>query len=578
MLTFIDIELKNFLSYGNAPTKIHLDRGSVILISGQNGVGKTTLINAVYYTCFDDSLTECKLDELINNINLQDMVCSVTFSVGSSGYYKITRGRKTKQGNYVKFYHNPNENVFLDEHEKSLDSSRNTNQLIVDTIGIPADMFKRMVVISAINTSFLNISATEQSNFMERLFDLHILAEKASVLKSHIKATEEQIKEQVTKIDRIKQEQNRLDTQISNAKNKAGSFDTNKQNQIDMYKSQLSMIESIDLDKERSLYDKSVSIKSEVSDIKQQQNLLSSQYVKYTQRKEKHENELVLLKSNKCPYCEQQYTNEDKIVESEQAIEKCDTTINEMIDHLAELDKELMEKSEIHNNLISELSVNNLEELLNIRNKADMIHEKINDLHNSSNVYLEQVAELEQIQLEPCDYESLDKLKSIVEHQQFLLKLLTKKDSFIRKNLLSSNLRFLNQRLEHYLTELELPYKVSFNSNMTADIKYLGRAITFSNLSHGQRSRVNIGLTMAFRDVRQKMCSPVNICCLDEVLDIGLDSSVMSLAIKMLKKKAKEDNITMYIVTHKDEITSLFDNIMKIYMENDFSKISFNDG
>lgn len=578
MLTFIDIELRNFLSYGNAPTNVHLDRGSVILISGQNGTGKTTLINAVYYTCYDDSLTECNVDELVNNINNQDMVCSVTFHKSGYGYYKITRARKTKAGAYVKFFHNPNENVFLDEHEKTLDGSRNTNALIIDTIGIPADMFKRMVIISAINTSFLNISVAQQSSFMERLFDLHLLAEKAAILKTHIKATEEQIKEQVTKIDRIKQEQSRLDTQITNAKNKASTFDANKLTQIDMYKSQLSMIESIDLDKERELYDKSITVKTEVTDIKQQQSSISNQYLKFTQLKDKHEKELLLLKSNKCPYCEQQYTNEEKIAQNEKAIDKCEQDINEMLEYLTELDTELSEKSEHHKKLISELSVSNLEELLSIRNKADIIQEKINDLHNSNNVYLEQLAELEQIQLEPCDYESLDKLKSIVEHQQFLLKLLTKKDSFIRKNLLSSNLKFLNQRLEHYLNELELPYRVSFNSNMTADIKYLGRAITFSNLSHGQRSRVNIGLTMAFRDVRQKMCNPVNICCLDEVLDIGLDSKVMALAIKMLKRKAKEDNITMYIVTHKDEITSLFDNVMNVYMENDFSKISFNEG
>lgn len=576
MLTFLEIELKNFLSYGNQSTTIPLDTGSVILISGHNGVGKTTLINGIYYTCYDESLTDCNADELINNINTQDMVCSVTFHKAGSGFYKITRGRKTKQGNYVKFFHNPKDREFLDQHEVTLDSSRNTNGKIVDVIDIPADMFKRMVVISAINTSFLNIPVPQQTSFMERLFDLHILADKASILKTYIKSTEEQIKDQITKIDRIKQEQSRLDTQILNAKTKASTYDQTKQTQLDMYTSQLSMIESIDLDKERELYDASVSAKSSLSEIKQQQSVLSTQYVKYTQRKEKHEKELVLLKANKCPYCEQQYTNDDKIVENEQAIEKCDETINEMIDHLAELDKELIEKSEEHKKLISELSVTNLEELLNIRNKAELIHEKINDLHNSNNVYLEQLAELEQITLDPCDYESLDKLKTIVEHQQFLLKLLTKKDSFIRKNLLSSNLKFLNQRLEHYLNELELPYRVSFNSNMTADIKYLGRNITFSNLSHGQRSRVNIGLTMAFRDVRQKMCNPVNICCLDEVLDIGLDSSVMSLAIKMLKKKAKEDNITMYIVTHKDEISSLFDKVMHVYMENDFSKISFN--
>lgn len=258
MLTFLSIELKNFLSYGNQVTNVSLDSGNVILISGHNGVGKTTLINGIYYACYDESLTDCNADELINNINLCDMIVSVVFHKMNSGYYKIVRARKTKQGNYVKFFHNPSECVFLENHEITLDSTRSTNGKILEVLDIPADMFKRMVVISAINTSFLNIPVPQQTSFMERLFDLHILADKATILKTHIKATEEQIKDRIKEIDRIKQEQNRLDIQIENAKSKAASYDQNKRSQIEMYQSQLNMIESIDLDKERTLYDQSV--------------------------------------------------------------------------------------------------------------------------------------------------------------------------------------------------------------------------------------------------------------------------------------------------------------------------------
>lgn len=503
------------------------------------------------------------------------METSVVFHKKNNGYYKVTRARKMKAGqagNYVKVLHNPNELVFEDQHEITLDGTRTTDQLIQTILGITGEMFTRMVAISAISTSFLNIPVSQQSGFIERLFDLHILADKSQLLKVNIKTTEDMIKDQLTRIDRIKQEQSRLDSQITNAKQRAIQHETNVQTQIETFKSQLAMVEQVDVDKERELYETSVGLKSELNKIKQQQGTLVTQHTKYTRIKEKHQHELVSLKSSKCPYCQQQFHSEEKIVECEKVINECDMNIQDMLDYLTELDDSLLLTEKQHNEVISALSVDNLEELINIKNKANLIHEKIKDLHNSKNVYLEQLSELEGIELEECDYSGVDKLKNIVEHQQFLLKLLSKKDSFIRKNLLKTNLMYLNQRLAKYLTDLEMPYHVEFNSNMTADIKYLGRPLTFSNLSNGQKARVNIALTMAFRDVRQKMSSPVSFCMFDEQLDVGLDSAGIASAITMLKKTAYENNTTFFVVTHKDEVTNLFDKTLKISLENDFSK------
>lgn len=574
MLTFLELSVRNFLSYGNVPTVVQLNKEKVILISGTNGVGKTTLINGIFYSCYDESLTGCNADKLINITNDKDMETHVVFHKSNSGYYKAERGRKTKKGNYVRFYHNANEPVFDDTNDISLDSIKNTNKLIVDTLDIPSDMFKRMVVISASDTSFLELSTPNQSSFMERLFDLHILPEKAAALKLVIKASEDQIKQQLANIDRIKQEQSRLDTQISNAKQKAESFDKLKQDQITEYETKLTNITQIAFDEEREKINKAKAAKLELDDVRVQHNALSTKYTKLTQQKEKHSKDLVFLKDSKCPYCEQHYHNEDKINETTEAYETCSQTINELLECIIELDSEIVAKDAEHKAQLSGLVITNVEDLISLKNKAEQIRDKITDLHNSNNVYLEQLAELEQIELPSCDYDTLDKLKNIVDHQQFLLKLLSKKDSFIRKNLLSSNLVYLNQRLAHYLSGLEFPYHVEFNANMTADVRYLGRELVAANLSNGQRSRINIAISIAFRDVRQKMSSPINICCLDESLDKGLDSSGITAAIKMLKKKSHEDNTTMFVVTHKDEVTNLFDDVITVTSEHGFSKIS----
>jgi DNA repair exonuclease SbcCD ATPase subunit len=582
MITFLEVHLRNFLSYGNNPTIIKLDRGGVVLISGSNGVGKSTMVSAIVYSLYDEAMSGCNVDDLVNNINNAQMEVSTIFHKSGSGYYKVVRARKMtkgQSGNYVKIFHNPNEAVFSEEMNISLDSSKNTNKLIVDIIGITCDMFTRMVVILATQTSFLDLpltstTQTSQTGFIERLFDLHVVAEKAQLLKDLIKSTEVLVKQQLTKIDYIQQEQSRLDRQLDQLRSKANNHDTDVKEKIYHYQSQLAKIDCVNIDRERLFYDKANEIKSELLEVKQRQNTLTVQYNKHNTLKEKHERELAALQSSTCPYCEQHYHNEHKISECVDAISDCDKNIVDLLSYIEELDIEITDKSEEHEVLISQLTVSDLEGLLKIKNQVEWIKDKIADLHSSKNTYLEQLTELEQVKLDPIDFDSLDKLKNTIEHQQFLLKLLTKKDSFIRKNLLTSNLKYLNNRLQQYLADLELPYLVEFNSTMTADIKYLGRKITFANLSNGQRSRVNIALTLAFRDVRQKMSSNINVCLFDEALDIGLDGAGMVAAISMLKKKAFNDGITIFIVTHREECSNLFNQVITVKMVNDFSQIS----
>ena len=175
------------------------------------------------------------------------------------------------------------------------------------------------------------------------------------------------------------------------------------------------------------------------------------------------------------------------------------------------------------------------------------------------------------------DHEKINELTTLVDHQKFLVKLLTKKDSFIRKALLNKNIPFLNQRLSYYLTELGLPHTVEFTHEMTAEISQFGRLMDFGNLSNGQRSRVNIALSFAFRDVLQNMHQHINVCMLDEVLDVGLDTVGVQAAARMLKHKARDEQLSMYIISHRDEIDSAFDHRMTIQMSKGFSYIKFED-
>jgi DNA repair exonuclease SbcCD ATPase subunit len=118
---------------------------------------------------------------------------------------------------------------------------------------------------------------------------------------------------------------------------------------------------------------------------------------------------------------------------------------------------------------------------------------------------------------------------------------------------------------------------VEFTHEMTASISQFGRPLDFGNLSNGQRARVNIALSFAFRDVLQSIHDHINVCMLDEVLDVGLDAIGVQAAARMLKHKARDEGLSMYVISHRDEIDSAFDHRMTVQMSKGFSYIKFED-
>ena len=220
-----------------------------------------------------------------------------------------------------------------------------------------------------------------------------------------------------------------------------------------------------------------------------------------------------------------------------------------------------------------ELVVDNIEELLEIKEKMGFNKKQLKTLKTTTNPFKDPLDELIAAKPDGVDLGKINELTDTIDHQKFLLKLLTKKDSFVRKALLHNNIPYLNQRLSHYLSELELPHHVEFTHEMTAKISQFGRVLDFGNLSTGQRARVNLALSFSFRDVLQKLHGSINLCILDEVLDVGLDSVGVTNAAKMLKRKATDEKIGLFIISHRDEIDGMFDNNMLIKMEHGFTSI-----
>ena len=125
--------------------------------------------------------------------------------------------------------------------------------------------------------------------------------------------------------------------------------------------------------------------------------------------------------------------------------------------------------------------------------------------------YTEQITEMQQQALQTVSYDALNDLTRLQEHQDFLLKLLTSKDSFVRKKIIDQNLSYLNARLTHYLDRIGLPHTVKFQNDLTVSIEELGRELDFDNLSRGERNRLILSMSWAFRDVWESLYSPINL-------------------------------------------------------------------
>jgi len=583
-LVIHNVTFKNFMSYGANTTVVELDVPGTTMIVGEdldntsngqgaNGVGKSTIINAVAYGLYDKPISNISKDNLVNNINKKNMEVSVDFTPPNGKRYTVKRTRKTKAGA-------AGNAVFLYEDGKDItpDSVSNTNEAIVKLLGIPYDLFVRVVMFSASHTPFLDLPASSpyqanQKDIIEELFGLTMLTAKAEHLKELIKDTEGRLATNKMKIDALEKEHARYNSQLESAKKRVFNWEDTNAETITELEDKLKSIESVDLVGQQALHKELGELKKSLSEALEEQRLVATALKKAEQKRTKFNGELDHLRDDKCPYCLQAFAGgADKIAELEASITELTTEIERLMADADGIEQNISVITHAHNETKAKITVSDIDELVTIANQSSSIAAKIAELRDAVNPYLEPLDELIAMKVEDINYDEVNKITREIDHQKFLLKLLTKKDSFVRKTLLNKNIPFLNTKLQGYLTLLGLPHKVEFTHEMTAQISQFGQLLDFGNLSAGQRARVNLALSFAFRDVLQNMHTKVNICMLDEVLDHGLDAVGVQAAVKMLKRTARDEKIGMYIITHRD-VDSAFDHTMKVQLSKGFSYV-----
>ena len=155
-----------------------------------------------------------------------------------------------------------------------------------------------------------------------------------------------------------------------------------------------------------------------------------------------------------------------------------------------------------------------------------------------------------------------------------LFRSLTNKDSFIRKKIIDQNLAYLNNRLTYYLDKMGLPHTVIFQNDLSVEITQLGQELDFDNLSRGERNRLILGLSWAFRDVWESLYQGINLLFIDELVDNGLDASGVENALSVLKQISRERKKNVFLISHKDELVGRVNNVLKVVKENGFTTYS----
>ena len=585
MIKIKDLTVRNFMSVGNQTQAIGFDKGQLTLVLGENldlggddsgarnGTGKTTIINGLSYAIYGNALTNIKKDNLVNKINSKGMLVTMSFEKDGTTYH-IERGRKP---NVLKFTINGSEMKPADQDESQGDS-RETQKAIEEIFGMSHDMFKHLVALNTYTEPFLSMKAADQRAIIEQLLGITQLSEKAEALKEAVRISKDSINAENTKIETIKISNDRIQQSIDALERKLRMWDEQKETSLANLSKAVERLLDIDIDVEitnqRALVEWNKNQKDRTAVV----SLIAKQTAALEREQrslEKAQAELVSLAEHKCHSCGQDLHDEKhetmmtakarQVTEATESVATHQTELNEL--------KEALDSLGVLG-LCPEVTYDSLEEALNHKNTLDGFERDLVIKDAETNPYQEQIEELKNTAVQEIDWNSVNALVRIKEHQEFLLKLLTNKDSFIRKRIIDQNLAFLNQRLTYYLDKIGLPHIVEFQNDLTVIITQLGQDLDFDNLSRGERNRLILSMSWAFRDVWENLYQAINLLFIDELVDSGMDASGVESSIAVLKKMTRERNKNVFLISHRDDLTSRVNHVLKVIKENGFTSYS----
>jgi len=581
LLTIKELTVKNFMSVGNQAQAIDFANKSLVLVIGENmdlggddagarnGTGKTTIINALSYVFFGEALTNIRRDNLVNKTNEKGMLVSVKF-VKNDITYTIERGRKPQ---IFRFYaNNIEQNV---ESNEAQGENRETQIEINKLMGMTHSMFKNIIALNTYTQPFLSTKQAEQREIIEQLLGITLLSQKADLLKEKQKTTKQLLTEEKMHIDATLSSNEKIQESIESLQIRSNAWANQKEDDIKSFKEAIAELEKVDSEIEISNHkklQKQTEMQTALRSLHKEKAYHEDSLTKAENTVERTEADLKFAEQQKCPTCEQELRGDKHT----HLVDKLKIQLNESTDYVSKLKTDLAKIQQGIDEVgdlgqIPDTYYDTIDEAYNHKGSLKDLQRQLAQTEKKEDTYAEQIAEMKKSAIQKIDYEKANELEDLHRHQEFLYKLLTAKDSFIRTRIIEQNLTYLNQRLAFFLGKVKLPHTVTFQSDLTVRIEELGRELDFDNLSRGERNRLILSLSWAFRDVWESLYQQINLLFIDELVDAGMDISGVESSMAVLKDMSRTQKKNIFLISHKDELVSRVNSVLKVVKENGFT-------
>ena len=581
LLTIKEITVKNFMSVGNQAQAIDFSNKSLVLVIGENmdlggddagarnGTGKTTIINALSYVFFGEALTNIRRDNLVNKTNEKGMLVSVKF-IKNNVTYTIERGRKPQ---VFRFYANDIEqNV---ESNEAQGENRETQQEINRLMGMTHAMFKNIIALNTYTQPFLSTKQAEQREIIEQLLGITLLSQKADLLKEKQKTTKQMLTEEKLKIDAKLSSNEKIQESIESLQIRSNAWAKQKEDDIKSFKEAIEELQKVDseieIEKHKRLQ-KHNEMETALRSLHKEKAYHEDSLTKAENTVERTLADLKYAEQQKCPTCEQELKGDKHT----HLVDKLKIQLTESTEYVTKLKSDLAKIQQGINEVgdlgqVPDTYYDTIDEAYNHKGSLKDLQRQLKQTEKKEDTYAEQIAEMKKSAIQKIDYEKANELEDLHRHQDFLYKLLTAKDSFIRTRIIEQNLTYLNQRLAFFLGKVKLPHTVTFQSDLTVRIEELGRELDFDNLSRGERNRLILSLSWAFRDVWESLYQQINLLFIDELVDAGMDISGVESSMAVLKDMSRTQKKNIFLISHKDELVSRVNSVLKVVKENGFT-------
>ncbi|MBC8435642.1 MAG: hypothetical protein H8D84_01515, partial [Proteobacteria bacterium] len=362
---------------------------------------------------------------------------------------------------------------------------------------------------------------------------------------------------------------------IESLKIRSSAWQTQKDEDVQKFNEAIAELEKVDITKELDTH-KRLQKHNEnyikLLSLQKEKAYHEDSFTKAKNTVEKTESDLEYAQQAKCPTCEQPLHDEKhKHLTNKLTITLTEskTDVEKVKSDLAKIQQDINDIGDLGNT--PDTYYDNIDEAYNHRGSLKDLKRQLSQTETKHDPYEEQILELNKSAIQKINYVKINEMEDLHRHQEFLYKLLTAKDSFIRTRIIEQNLTYLNQRLAFYLGQVRLPHTVTFQSDLTVRIEELGRDLDFDNLSRGERNRLILSLSWAFRDVWESLYQQINLLFIDELVDAGMDISGVESAMAVLKDMSRTQQKNIFLISHKDELVSRVDSVLKVVKENGFT-------